>query len=71
MREARLASTRSFKRTSFIERIAKQKHPHVLDGFMAFAATIGITNNDKLKWHIPLSVEELSVAQHYKNWGTT
>ena len=38
-------------------RIQAQQHPHVLDGFMAFADAIGVPRSDKVRWHIPISTE--------------
>lgn len=44
-------------------RIEAQQHPHVLDGFMAFADAIGIPKGDKPRWHIPVSEEVDSWAR--------
>lgn len=35
-------------------RIAAQKHPHVLEGFMAFADAAGIPDGGLPRWHIPI-----------------
>ena len=40
------------------EHIQAQKHPHVLDGFMAFADAIGIPSDGQVRWHIPIPDED-------------
>lgn len=47
-------------------RIASQVHPHVLDGFMAFADAIGIPKNDEVNWHIPIPEKSLAFAAEYQ-----
>ena len=42
------------------KRVEAQKHPHVLDGFMAFADAIGIPKDQQVRWHIPISEEVMS-----------
>ena len=39
------------------KRISAQHHPHVLDGFMAFADAIGVPKLDKPSWNIPIQEE--------------
>ncbi len=36
------------------QRISKQTHPHVLDGFLAFAQAIGIEKDDTPTWDLPI-----------------
>lgn len=43
------------------ERIAAQEQPHVLDGFMQFARTIGVTDTS-VKWQMPLTEQDRAVA---------
>ncbi|MCC2606433.1 glycosyltransferase family 9 protein [Planctobacterium marinum] len=48
-------------------RIANQKHPHVLDGFMAFADAAGIADGGIPRWHIPIPDEAGRSAQALLN----
>ncbi|BDX04540.1 glycosyltransferase family 9 protein [Planctobacterium marinum] len=43
--------------------ISKQEHPHVLDGFMAFADAAQIPDGGILRWHIPLPDAAQAKAQ--------
>ena len=45
------------------ETISPQQHPHVLDGFMAFADSIGIAKTEKPRWHIPMPEEARQFAE--------
>lgn len=45
------------------QRIAVQKHAHVLDGFMAFADKLGVPKSGSPSWNIPIPVEDESWAQ--------
>lgn len=40
------------------KRIAPQRHPHVLDGFMGFANKIGVTTPQQPSWDLPLPDED-------------
>lgn len=40
------------------ERIAPQKHSHVLDGFMGFADKLGVPGSPQPEWNIPVSEED-------------
>jgi heptosyltransferase I len=40
------------------QRITKQTHPHVLDGFMAFAQTLGIEDTTPARWSIPIDAAD-------------
>lgn len=42
------------------ERINKQQHAHVLEGFMGFAQTLGVPYNDKPNWHISIPDEDIT-----------
>jgi heptosyltransferase I len=44
------------------KRIAHQQHPHVLEGFMAFADAMGIEPVDKPAWQLPLSESDLATG---------
>lgn len=44
------------------KRIATQTHPHVLDGFMAFADAMGIPKEDTLNWDMPYTEQDCDVA---------
>ena len=44
-------------------RIAAQRYPHVLDGFMAFADAAQISNGGLPRWHVPLPDAARSRAQ--------
>ncbi len=46
--------------------ISKQIHPHVLDGFMAFADAAGIPAIDKPRWHIPIPQDAQGFANELK-----
>ncbi|WP_240612787.1 glycosyltransferase family 9 protein [Alteromonas flava] len=49
--------------------IAPQEHAHVLDGFMGFAAALGITIEPP-QWNMPLAKEDLTFAdQAAAEWG--
>ena len=39
-------------------RINKRKHAHVLEGFMGFAETLGVSTKQPPEWHIPVSDED-------------
>ncbi|SHI21056.1 glycosyltransferase family 9 protein [Ferrimonas marina] len=43
-------------------KIQPQAEPHVLDGFMAFAATLGVSETAP-QWHIPISEADRSYAE--------
>ncbi len=45
------------------KRIATQHHPHVLEGFMAFADAMGIPPEPELQWALPLSSDDLQVGK--------
>lgn len=45
------------------KRIAKQQHPHVLEGFMAFADAMGIDPVEAPAWQLPLSEQDLVPGQ--------
>lgn len=45
------------------QRIAKQKHAHVLDGFMAFADALAIPAVSQPSWDIPIPVADAQWAQ--------
>ena len=45
------------------KRIAPQHHPHVLEGFMAFADAMGIPPAEQLQWALPLSSDDLKVGE--------
>ena len=48
----------------FIDKtISPQLHPHVLEGFMAFATSIGIPPPTEPCWHIPIPQQSLDYAQ--------
>ncbi|NVK56886.1 MAG: glycosyltransferase family 9 protein [Alteromonadaceae bacterium] len=44
-------------------RIAKQQHPHVLDGFMAFADAVGISPVIEPAWTLPLSAQDYAKGE--------
>lgn len=44
-------------------RIPAQAHPHVLDGFFAFAETLGVAER-ALRWDIPVPAEAGAFAEH-------
>jgi len=44
-------------------KVEAQKHPHVIDGFFAFAQTIGIKRHKQLSWDIPIPTKDLEWAQ--------
>lgn len=48
------------------KRIGKQEHPHVLDGFMAFADCVGIPDVGALRWHIPLPEQHITFAEAHR-----
>lgn len=48
------------------KRIAAQTHPHVLDGFMAFADSIDIPTAGKPAWHIPIPHKSIDLAERLK-----
>lgn len=45
------------------QRIAPQQHPHVLEGFHAFADALGIPKLDKLYWDVPIADKDRALAQ--------
>ena len=55
------------------KRIARQQHPHVLEGFMAFADAMGIEPVEKPAWQLPLSESDLAkgitLKQQYGRYG--
>ncbi|WP_229681007.1 glycosyltransferase family 9 protein [Alteromonas lipolytica] len=48
------------------KRIAAQTHPHVLEGFMAFADAMGIEPVEKPGWNLPLSEQDLQLGIELK-----
>lgn len=48
------------------KRIAAQQHPHVLEGFMAFADAMGIEPVTKPAWNLPLSESDLQTGKRLK-----
>jgi heptosyltransferase I len=44
------------------KRVMPQKCPHVIEGFFAFAETIGVKRPVELKWDIPVDAEDLKWA---------
>ncbi|WP_100644093.1 glycosyltransferase family 9 protein [Alteromonas facilis] len=50
--------------------VAPQQHAHVLDGFMGFAAAIGISPPQTPHWNMPISAEEQMFAGDLAHiWG--
>lgn len=49
------------------QRVAAQKHAHVLEGFMSFADSINVPQSDGLNWSIPLTEEDELFAKSLCN----